>query len=119
MYVLAATVLAASTEAVPTELTLHDAYRRAREAAGAIRAGAARVDEARGRLDAARAPRDNPSLEGFFGRRRTAVNAPDALSRTDLELGARADLRARRQARRSDSRRGGRSSTGSSRCRST
>ena len=60
MYVLAAIVLAATIDAAPSELTLADAYRRAREAAGAIRAGEARVEEARGRLIAARGSAREP-----------------------------------------------------------
>lgn len=87
MYVLAAVVLAATAEAAPTELTLPDAYRRAREAAGAVLAGAARVEEARGRLLIARAPRENPSLEATFGRRGAAADAREASSRSDLEFG--------------------------------
>lgn len=87
MYVLAAIVLAATNDAAPSELTLSDAYRRAREAAGAIRAGEARVEEARGRLTAARALRDNPSLDAALGRRGTVSGAPEPSSRSDLEVG--------------------------------
>ena len=87
MYVLAAVVLAATTDSAPTQLTLADAYRRAREAAGAIRAGEARVEEARGRLIAARALRDNPSLDAALGRRGTVSGAPEPSSRSDLEVG--------------------------------
>jgi outer membrane protein, heavy metal efflux system len=87
MYLLTAVVLTATTELAPTELTLSDAYRRAREAAGAIRAGEARVDEARGRLAAARALRDNPSLEAAIGRRDTAAAPIVDTSRHDLEFG--------------------------------
>lgn len=87
MYVLAAALLAASIDTLPAEMTLADAYRRAREAAGAIRAGEARVDEARGRLIAARALRDNPSLDAALGRRRPSGGTLDQPSRTDVELG--------------------------------
>lgn len=87
MYVLAAVVLAATTDAAPSELTLADAYRRAREAAGAIRAGEARVEEARGRLVAARALRDNPSFDAAVGRRRPMSGAREPSSLTDVELG--------------------------------
>ena len=87
MYVLAAVVLAATAQAAPSELTLADAYLRAREAAGAIRAGEARVDEARGRLIAARALRDNPSVDAALGRRGTVSGIPEPSSRSDLEVG--------------------------------
>jgi cobalt-zinc-cadmium efflux system outer membrane protein len=85
MYVLPVVALAAAT-AAPLELTLADAYRRARESAGAIRMGDASVEEARGRLIAARAPRDNPSLEAALGRRGNRSGAPEASARADLEV---------------------------------
>ncbi len=87
MYVLAAIVLAATTSAAPSELTLGEAYRRAREAAGAIRAGEARVEEARGRLVTAGALRDNPSLDAAVGWRQPVSGAPEPSSRTDIDLG--------------------------------
>ena len=87
MYVLAAIVLAATADVAPTQLTLADAYQRAREAAGAIRAGEARVEEARGRLIAARALRDDPSLDAALGRRGTVSGAPEPSSRSDFDVG--------------------------------
>jgi cobalt-zinc-cadmium efflux system outer membrane protein len=94
---LAAAVFSSSSASAGDEpLTLGAALQRARAHAPALVAARFRVDEARARLDGARALRDEPTLEAALGRRRHGPS-PDlelGLSQT-FELGGRRSGRIR------------------------
>ncbi len=79
--VVAVVVLPLSAAAEDGVFTLESALERARERATAIVSARWRVEEARARLEGARALRDNPVLEGAVGLR-SAEGAPN-----DLDFG--------------------------------